>query len=243
MVEHFGTGDRAGQHGDATAQIVQVPSDIPLHAIVERHGVRLAAARRGMFAMRGHPGQLVQMLAPVPRLLGHDFADQIASDQPGAGLGFGNQAFVVQVMGRQQALERASLANPPHQRAGIDSRDAHDAAGGQVVVQPAIRAEIAGHAAEVANHEAGQVGTAALDVFDIDPVVADFRIRHGDDLTAIAGVGQNLLIPGHRGIEANLAVDFSRGSKCGAAEHGAVFKGQFRNAHSCSRSSVRVPIG
>jgi hypothetical protein len=39
-------------------------------------------------------------------------------------------------------------------------------------------------------------------VFRGDAVVADERVGHGDDLAAVRGVGEDLLITGHGGIEA-----------------------------------------
>src|SRR5262249_15925596 len=38
-----------------------------------------------------------------------------------------------------------------------------------------------------------------------DPVVADQRIGEGDDLAVVAGIGDRLLITGHRGVENHLA--------------------------------------
>src|SRR5262249_55038161 len=45
---------------------------------------------------------------------------------------------------------------------------------------------------------------AALLVERVDPVISDQRIRHRYNLPAIRGIGQHLLVAGHRGVEANL---------------------------------------
>jgi hypothetical protein len=39
----------------------------------------------------------------------------------------------------------------------------------------------------------------------VDAVVADVRIRQGDDLLAVAGVGEDFLVAGHRGVEHHFA--------------------------------------
>ena len=61
----------------------------------------------------------------------------------------------------------------------------------------------------------------------IDAVVADLGIGHGDDLAAIARIGEDFLVAGHRGVEADLAVDFAVGAEGRAGEHGSVFQGSF----------------
>jgi hypothetical protein len=64
---------------------------------------------------------------------------------------------------------------------------------------------------------------SALQVLGIHPVIPDFRVSHTNDLTAITRISENLLIPGHRSVEAHLAVDFANGPKRNAGENGAVF--------------------
>ena len=68
----------------------------------------------------------------------------------------------------------------------------------------------------------------ALHVLAIDAVVADQRIGHGDDLTLVAGIGEDLLIAGHRGVEDDFALGGSGSAKGAAGENGAVFEGEFR---------------
>ena len=52
------------------------------------------------------------------------------------------------------------------------------------------------------------------------------REGEGDDLAGIAGIGQDLLIPGHRGIEAYLADRGARGTQSSAPQHRPVGKNQ-----------------
>ena len=96
----------------------------------------------------------------------------------------------------------------------------------------------------LADDEAGQVRPPALDVLGIDAVVADLRVGHRDDLAAVAGIGEDLLVAGHRRVEADFAVDFAIGADRSAGEDGAVFEGKFGGCgHASSirgqRSEVR----
>ena len=81
----------------------------------------------------------------------------------------------------------------------------------------------------MADDEAGQVRLGALDVLGVDAAVADFRIGHRDDLAAIARIGEDFLVSGHRGVEADLAVDFADGAEGRSRKDAAVFEGEFRD--------------
>jgi len=54
------------------------------------------------------------------------------------------------------------------------------------------------------------------------------RIGQGDDLPAIGGIGQNLLVAGDRGIENDFALGVAIGADGLAPEQAAVFQGQKR---------------
>src|SRR4051794_41019505 len=72
----------------------------------------------------------------------------------------------------------------------------------------------------------------------IDSVIADERISHGDDLSAIRRIGQNLLVSRHRGIEANLSHPRARCAKGSAFEASAIFESK-DCAHSRAVSLVQ----
>ena len=102
-----------------------------------------------------------------------------------------------------------------------------------------LRAEVARFAAQLADDKAPQRQPAALDVFEIDAVVADQRVRHRDDLPAIGGVGEDLLVAGHARVEHDLAEDFPLRAKAGTGVDGAVGQRKFcREGHAffCSRA-------
>ena len=64
---------------------------------------------------------------------------------------------------------------------------------------------------------------AAFDVEAIDAIVAYQGIGHGDDLALVGGVGEDLLVAGHRGVEDDFALGSSGRAKGPAGEDGAVF--------------------
>src|SRR5438046_9964626 len=57
-----------------------------------------------------------------------------------------------------------------------------------------------------------------LDVVLVDPVVADHRIGHGHDLSAIRRIGEDLLVAGHGRVEDDLAGRLADGAERAAAE-------------------------
>ena len=61
-----------------------------------------------------------------------------------------------------------------------------------------------------------------LDVFLVGADIADVREREGDDLSRIGRVGEDLLVAGHRGVEAHLADRVAGRAEAEAFEHGAV---------------------
>ena len=110
---------------------------------------------------------------------------------------------------RDDAVGHAVLADAGGQRAGVDAGDADDVA----LLQPGI--ELLGGAvvrrvgdvgAQHAAADARQGGHVhRLDVFVVGADIADMREGEGDDLAGVGGIGEDLLVAGHRGVEADLA--------------------------------------
>src|SRR5205085_2082249 len=75
----------------------------------------------------------------------------------------------------------------------------------QIGVEAELGAEVARHPRRLADHEALDLRLLRLGVLRRDAVVADQRIRHGDDLAPVRRVGQHLLVAGHAGVEDRLA--------------------------------------
>ena len=67
-----------------------------------------------------------------------------------------------------------------------------------------------------------------LDVLVIGADIADMREGEGDDLPGIGRVGQDLLIAGHRGVEADFADRDAGSARALALDHGAVGENEKR---------------
>src|SRR5215470_7634475 len=67
-----------------------------------------------------------------------------------------------------------------------------------------------------------------FDVLVVGADIADVGEGEGDDLPGIGGIGEDLLIAGHRGVEADLADRVPGGAKALSLEHGAVSKDEER---------------
>ncbi len=77
---------------------------------------------------------------------------------------------------------------------------------------------------QIANHQAGGVDRAGFQILGRRARVADMRIGERDDLSAVGGIREDLLIAGHRGIKNYFT---SRVAFCAyrdATEHGAIFE-------------------
>ena len=161
---------------------------------------------------------------------------QVAADQARTGLGLGHQPGVVEVDGGQDAFHGASGPQPAHQRPGVDPFHADDAPTFQIAVQIAVGPEIAHAPTFLANDEPGQVRLGAFHVFGIHSVVANLGVGHRHDLSAVARIGEDLLISGHRGVEADFALDFAFGAKSRSRENGSVLQREFRDSWHSSVS-------
>ena len=63
-----------------------------------------------------------------------------------------------------------------------------------------------------------------FDIVGVDAVIADLRVRHGDDLPGVRRIGQDLLIPGNTRVETDLSRNLPFRSEILSGEDGAVFK-------------------
>ncbi|MOA47328.1 hypothetical protein D3C78_1699540 [compost metagenome] len=89
----------------------------------------------------------------------------------------------------------------------------------------------------VADHESGGIDAIGFHVFGVDAGIADVRIGQRDDLAAIAGIGENFLVPGHRGVEHHFGNGSPRRTDRHASKNGTV-----RQSQNCRREAVD-PLG
>ena len=125
-----------------------------------------------------------------------------------------------------------------HQGAGVDPLDADDAVLLQISVETHPAAPVAREVAGLLDHESGEMGPGRFDVLEVDAVVADQRIGHGDDLAGVGRIGQNFLVARHAGVEDDLAGYFSGSAEGLADEILAVGQGE-NGFHACVSPYVR----
>jgi hypothetical protein len=214
--------------------------DVPLHAVVEgdhllagpgrRPGGHLAPLRR----LAERRGPLVERLRPEAGGGGHHLADQVAAHERGRLAGQRHEPGGIEQLARDHARHSAADPQPADEGPGVDPGQAHDAGLGEVVAERAGGREVAGDPAGLTDDEARHLQLSALDVRGVHPVVADLGRGHAEDLTAVGGVGEDLLVARHRGVEADLAGNGAAGTEGVADKDRAVLEGECRACHGLS---------
>ena len=110
---------------------------------------------------------------------------------------------------RDHGVGHAVDADQRGQRAGVDAGKPDDAARLQPVVEMAGGAVVRRRGDRAVQDDAARARRRrhvdGLDVFFVGADIADMREGEGDDLPGIGRVGEDLLIAGHGGVEADLA--------------------------------------
>src|SRR5690606_4428293 len=106
---------------------------------------------------------------------------------------------------------------------GIDIADADDIARAQVFTERLLAAEVAGEQGQITDDETRGPDWLVLLILAVGAGIADMRISESHHLLGIRGVGENLLIAGHGGIENHLAGGQSFGTNGGTSEQAAIF--------------------
>jgi hypothetical protein len=106
----------------------------------------------------------------------------------------------------------------------VDPLQNWDAGLGEPVAQALSRPPVRGMTRELTHNDAADLRRRGLRVLRVDPVVADHRRGHHDDLAQIAGVGERFLVAGEIGGEDDLTECRIDGSSGGTGEPAAVFE-------------------
>ena len=114
--------------------------------------------------------------------------------------------------------------------------DARDVMCLQVVVQAALTAEVAASGGQVTDDQRLCPGAEALIVLLVDAVVADQGVGHDHALAGVRGVGEDLLIAHHGGVEDHLTDPILCAANAGANKGLSVFQYQ-RCLHIAYRPS------
>ncbi len=186
---------------------------------------------RGAVALVPDPWRL----GPRCALPGGDLLGKVEPDEPAPGLCLGLQRLDVEISVRRMGddgVGHALLANEHRQRARVDAGNGDDAAGGQPLVEMhggTMVRRIGEVGLENRAYRSGAVGRVQiLDVLVVGADIADVREGEGDDLAGVGGIGEDLLIAGERGVEADLADGLAGGAEAVAFDDRSVGKHQKR---------------
>ena len=225
----FGRGRRR-HHRDLAAFTGEQPQNVALDAVVDRDHVEL---RLGLPAKTLFPGPW--RLVPGEALGGSDHRHQVHAFEarPFARLFLQAVQVELAVLGvGDHGVRHALGADQRGQRAGVDAGEADDAAGAQPLVEmfggAVVRGIGDGGAQDHAARARRRRHVHRLDVFVVGADIADMREGEGDELPGIGGIGEDLLIAGHRGVEADLADGVAFRAEAKTFQHGTVGKHEER---------------
>src|SRR5947207_2611743 len=114
----------------------------------------------------------------------------------------------------------------PDQCARINAVNRDDVPAFQISVEGFLRAPTGSYATCFAHHEALDPRAIRFFVFTVNTVVANQRIGHTNDLTGVGGIGKDLLVTRHRGIEDHLAGALAFRRPRSTVESAAIFEGE-----------------
>ncbi len=128
------------------------------------------------------------------------------------------------------AVRHALLADHPGERPGVDPGQADHAAALHPTVQVAVGPPVGRRRRHVTEDRApgrglGRAGHL-LQVFQVGPHIAHMGEGEGDDLGHVGGVGEDLLVAGHGGVETHLAHRRSHRPHADPLQHGPVRQDQ-----------------
>ena len=208
--EHLAGGGVGGQGHDLTAAAAQALDDVLLHAVVHHgHQVRfLAIGVKHLGLGPGHPADGIFHLIGAQPL--HDLGH------------------IKMLRTGEHTVHAPLTAEYFRQCPGVHALDAGNIVFLQIGVQIALTAEIAAPGGQMTDHEGLHPGTAGLVILVVDAVIADEGIGHHHALSGIGGVGQDLLIAGHRGVEHHLADPVGGAADAGPGKNASVGQDQSR---------------
>ena len=199
-----------GIDGDLTAPLLEAADHVFLHAVVHQGHPQLLLAQGGI-ELGGLPGHFLHgALHPV----GMDLL----------------QALLYMKMLRtgDHAVHGPLTAEYSGQSPGIDTLDPGDVILFQIGVQLTLAAEIAASPGQVPHDKGLRPGLGGLVVLVVHAVIANEGIAHYDPLSRVGGIGEDLLVAGHGGVEHHLTHPVCGRAHADALEHGAVLQNQGR---------------
>ena len=208
----------------------KLAQDVALDAVVDGDDMEFRLAQ---FAIAFAPRP--RRFLPGEALAGRDHRHEVHADQPRPGLGLAFERVEIEAAGRlmrDHCIRHAVAADESGKRARIDAGKPDDAAALEPGIEmprgAVIRRRGDGRVQDDAAGAGRRREVHRLDVLFVGADIADMRKREGDDLPGIGRIGEDFLIAGHGGIEADLADGVAGRAKTEAFEHGAVGQHQER---------------
>ena len=137
----------------------------------------------------------------------------------------------------------AGAAQQAGQPPGVDAGDADEAAPLEPAFEVLHRAPVGWLGDVGAQHEPERRRGARLQVVLVGPHIANMGKCEGDDLPGVGGIGQDLLVAAHRGVEADLAHGLAHGAKAAAAKDRSVGERERRCGGRRSSPGHRISCG
>ena len=191
-------------NGDFAAALAQLALDVVLYAVIEQGNTVLGLTVSGINDIFVAGYGLNRILYNVS-------------------LHFRNGLLIrLKALGVNNAVHNALASQLAGQTAGINAGQTDNLLRLEVLVERYLAAPVGRVFAHLAHDKAGNPAFAGLVVVKVDAVVADERVGHGNDLTVVGRVGQNLLIACHAGVEYDLTDALSFVADCGTLEQSAV---------------------
>ena len=219
-----------GHHRDLAAFAGEQPQDVALDAVIDGDDVELG---RGLPAEPVAPGP--RRLVPGKTLAGGHQRHQVHAFEARPFAGLFLQAVQVELAAsgvRDHGVGHALGTDQRGQRAGVDPRKSDDAARLQPLVEMAggavVRGIGDGRAQDYAARPRRRRHVHRLDILVVGADIADMREGEGDELSGIGGIGENFLIAGHRGVEADFADGVTFRAEAKTLQHGAIGKHEER---------------
>ncbi len=178
-------GRHRGRHdGDVAAGLGQPAQNVVLDARVERDDT-VGRLHRQHTRVHRPVDALGHVEAPAVRLRDADLGDQIPSHEGRGHTRLGDERSPIAVRRRDHGLHGARLAYVLRQPPSVDSLDGHDAKPLEKRRQALLGTPTRRLVRHLPHDNPAREHGARLHVGAIDPVVADVRHGHGDDLTGV----------------------------------------------------------
>ena len=146
----------------------------------------------------------------LDRLAGGDGAREVGALHRGLGGDPLARLGLAGLGGEDPAPHRAAVADVAHERPRVDAGDRRTPQSASQSSQPPSAVGRVLAVLRLAHDHRAGVDAVGLHRLGADAVVADQRVGEGDDLARVGGVGDRLLVAGHRGVEDDLAGDRRR---------------------------------